>query len=224
MYSALAISIYFLVDAMNMQVHSSTGSSPSELVFGQKPRAVLFPKNSDEVDVVFEEDLERDGVVFDDNSDVTCQRQAYSFQHRVNLGKHYQTQLHHALQCTEPLDRACHYPLPINTGVHFVHLSRCSHPPPLPYIRPVLSHPNVHLGRYSRPPPPHFLYVGPLIQSLSLSHPNIHLGRYSRPPPPPLLYVGPLIQSPSLSHPNIHLGRFNCPPPFLLKVIVWEHF
>ena len=52
-YSALAINIYFLVDGMNTQVHSSTGSHPYELLFGQKPRAVLFPNNSDDVDVVF---------------------------------------------------------------------------------------------------------------------------------------------------------------------------
>ena len=50
------------IDAMN---HSATDNSPYELVFGQKPRAVLFPGDAqDRVgSVVMEEDLERDGVM-----------------------------------------------------------------------------------------------------------------------------------------------------------------
>lgn len=35
--------LYIIIDAMNTQTHESTGSSPYELVFGQKPRSVLFP-------------------------------------------------------------------------------------------------------------------------------------------------------------------------------------
>lgn len=51
---------------MNTQVHETTGSSPYELVFGQKPRAILFPLQG-KVSVVMEEDLESDGVKIDDN-------------------------------------------------------------------------------------------------------------------------------------------------------------
>ena len=186
---------------MNIQVHSSTGSSPYELVFGQKPRAVLFPNNSDDVDVVFEEDLERDGVVIDDDNDVTCQRQAYSFSTQSPSRR---TLSDSATPCT-PVYRVPRQSMSLSpTHQHrgyFVHLSRCSHPPPLPYVRPVLSHPNVHLGRCSWPLP--LLYVRPLIQSPSLSHPNIRLDKCSRldrcSRPPPLLYVRPLVQNLSLS-------------------------
>ena len=49
---------------MNIQVHETTGTSPYELVFGQKPRSVVFP--SGKKGIIFEEDLENDGVIFDD--------------------------------------------------------------------------------------------------------------------------------------------------------------
>ena len=49
---------------MNTQVHETTGACPYELVFGQKPREVLFPSGQKH-DVIFEEDLECDGVVFE---------------------------------------------------------------------------------------------------------------------------------------------------------------
>ena len=48
-------------DAMNTQVHETTGTSPYELVFGQKPRSVLFP-TSTAVGVILEEDLMDDGL------------------------------------------------------------------------------------------------------------------------------------------------------------------
>ena len=44
-------------DANNTQVHETTGACPYELVFGQKPREVLFPSGQKH-DVIFEEDLE----------------------------------------------------------------------------------------------------------------------------------------------------------------------
>ena len=48
---------------MNTQTHESTGSSPYELVFGQKPRSVLFPSNEQAYStIILEEDLEKDGV------------------------------------------------------------------------------------------------------------------------------------------------------------------
>ena len=50
---------------MNTQVHETTGACPYELVFGQKPREVLFPSGQ-KYDVIFEEDLECDGVVFEE--------------------------------------------------------------------------------------------------------------------------------------------------------------
>ena len=49
---------------MNTQIHEATGSSPYELVFGQKPRSVLFPSEG-KPSVVLEEDLEGDGVTLD---------------------------------------------------------------------------------------------------------------------------------------------------------------
>ena len=35
--------MYSILDAMNTQVHETTGHSPYELVFGQKPHAAIFP-------------------------------------------------------------------------------------------------------------------------------------------------------------------------------------
>ncbi len=46
---------------MNIQAHTTTGSSPYELVFGQKPRAVLFPSGKSSKPLL-EEDLEKDGI------------------------------------------------------------------------------------------------------------------------------------------------------------------
>ena len=51
---------------MNIQVHETTGHSPHELVFGQKPHAMVFP-GGDGTSVTNEEDLELDGIVFEDN-------------------------------------------------------------------------------------------------------------------------------------------------------------
>lgn len=48
---------------MNTQVHETTGTSPYELVFGQKPRSVLFPASTT-TGVVLEEDLTDDGLHF----------------------------------------------------------------------------------------------------------------------------------------------------------------
>ena len=55
-------------DAMNVQVHETTGTSPYELVFGQKPREVLFP-SSKCYKPLFEEDLEDDGICFGEGGD-----------------------------------------------------------------------------------------------------------------------------------------------------------
>ena len=51
---------------MNIQVHETTGHSPYELVFGQKPHATIFP-GGDETTITNEEDLELDGIVFESN-------------------------------------------------------------------------------------------------------------------------------------------------------------
>ena len=51
---------------MNTQVHETTGACLYELVFGQNPREVLFPSGQKH-DVIFEEDLECDGVVVEEN-------------------------------------------------------------------------------------------------------------------------------------------------------------
>ena len=45
---------------MNIQVHETTGHSPYELVFGQKPHATIFP-GGDETTITNEEDLARIG-------------------------------------------------------------------------------------------------------------------------------------------------------------------
>ena len=49
---------------MNTQVHETTETSPNELVFGQKPRSVVFPTSA-ATGVIFEEDLTDDRVHFD---------------------------------------------------------------------------------------------------------------------------------------------------------------
>ena len=54
------------LDSMNTQIHETTSHSPYELVFGQKPHATLFP-GSDGTTITKEEDLEFDGIVFEDN-------------------------------------------------------------------------------------------------------------------------------------------------------------
>ena len=47
---------------MNIEVHESTGSCLYELVFEQKPRAVLFPSGKNSSAPLLEEDLEKDGI------------------------------------------------------------------------------------------------------------------------------------------------------------------
>ena len=46
---------------MNVQIHSATGHSPYEVVFGQKPHSVLFPSGKI-IGPLLEEELEMDGV------------------------------------------------------------------------------------------------------------------------------------------------------------------
>ena len=58
--------MYSILDAMNIQVHETTGHSPYELVFGQKPHATIFP-GGDGTIITNEEDLELDGIVFEGN-------------------------------------------------------------------------------------------------------------------------------------------------------------
>ena len=55
-----------ILDAMNTQLHETTGHSPYELVFGQKPHATVFPKD-DGTTIPNEEDLELNGIVFEGN-------------------------------------------------------------------------------------------------------------------------------------------------------------
>ena len=50
---------------MNTQAHETTGHSPYELVFGQKPRTMKFAGEG-APSILKEEDLELDGVVFED--------------------------------------------------------------------------------------------------------------------------------------------------------------
>ena len=38
--------MYSILDAMKTQVHETTGHSPCELVFGQKPHATIFPRDA----------------------------------------------------------------------------------------------------------------------------------------------------------------------------------
>ena len=50
---------------MNTQVHETTGHSPYELVFGQKPRTMKLAGEG-APSIIKEDDLELDGVVFED--------------------------------------------------------------------------------------------------------------------------------------------------------------
>ena len=50
---------------MNIQNHETTGTSPYELVFGQKARTVLFPSTT-RTDILLEEELEGDGVCIEE--------------------------------------------------------------------------------------------------------------------------------------------------------------
>ena len=49
---------------MSTQTHEATGTSPYELVFGQKPISVIFPSKKSVG--VLEEELEKEGVYFSD--------------------------------------------------------------------------------------------------------------------------------------------------------------
>ena len=46
---------------MNTQTHEAVGKSPFELVFGQKPRSVLFPTGKSP-GIILEESLTDDGI------------------------------------------------------------------------------------------------------------------------------------------------------------------
>ena len=50
---------------MNTQLHETTGHSPNELVFGQKSHPVIFG-GVEGVSMANEEDLEVDGIIFED--------------------------------------------------------------------------------------------------------------------------------------------------------------
>ena len=50
---------------MNSRLHETTGHSPYELVFGQKPRRVVFG-GVEGVSMANEEDLEVDRIIFED--------------------------------------------------------------------------------------------------------------------------------------------------------------
>ena len=50
---------------MNTQFHETTGHCSYELVFGQKPRPVVFGR-VEGVSMVNEEDLEVDEIIFED--------------------------------------------------------------------------------------------------------------------------------------------------------------
>ena len=47
----------FILDAMNTQVHKTTGHSPYELVFGQKPHTTIVPRD-DGTTIPNEEELD----------------------------------------------------------------------------------------------------------------------------------------------------------------------
>ena len=53
-------------NSMNNQLHETSGHSPYELVFGQKPHATLFPGGYGTT-ITKEEDLELDEIVFESN-------------------------------------------------------------------------------------------------------------------------------------------------------------
>ena len=50
---------------MNTQMHETTGHYPCELVFGQKPRPVVFG-GVEGVSMANEDNLEVDGIIFED--------------------------------------------------------------------------------------------------------------------------------------------------------------
>ena len=61
-----ANTVYFsllFIDSMNTQVHETTGSTPYESVFGQKP-SCFFPTDKSS-GVIMKEDLEANGVHFE---------------------------------------------------------------------------------------------------------------------------------------------------------------
>ena len=51
------------LDSMNTQLHETTGNFPYELVFGQKPRPVVFGGVG--ISMANKEDLEVDGIIFE---------------------------------------------------------------------------------------------------------------------------------------------------------------
>ena len=53
------------LDSMNTQLHEKIGHCPYELVFEQKPRPIVFGA-VEGVTMVNEEDLEVDGIIFED--------------------------------------------------------------------------------------------------------------------------------------------------------------
>ena len=59
----------FCLDAMNTQVHDTTGATPYELVFGQRARTVLFPTQQSAM--VLEEDLADEGIDFDTSEKIS---------------------------------------------------------------------------------------------------------------------------------------------------------
>ena len=65
------------LDAINIQTHTATGSSPYELVFGQKQRSVFFP-SKDNQGMILEEDLKCDGVLFESESTIISYNHYYT--------------------------------------------------------------------------------------------------------------------------------------------------
>lgn len=59
-YLVLFSKVAYFSDAMNTQVHSATGETPYEIVFGQPSRSLIFPDVTTTADVIQEEDLEID--------------------------------------------------------------------------------------------------------------------------------------------------------------------
>ena len=66
MYLASYISGIFRFHEHSTQVHETTGHSPYKLVFGQKPHTKQFAEGVPSL--IKEEDLEPDGVVFEDEN------------------------------------------------------------------------------------------------------------------------------------------------------------
>ena len=57
--------MYFILDAMNTQIHETTDHSPYELELGQKSHAAIFPSGNGTT--IPNKDLELDGIVFEGN-------------------------------------------------------------------------------------------------------------------------------------------------------------